>query len=112
MKIRIDVDISFRHPEHEEPQIHRLPSKIYTINNHEQLKATIDKMASDIEIKIENSQLRKSGYHIKKIDKGQGQFRVDLGQRIFSIKGVFNKWGKRLEQIDGAHDVLQTMSKH
>ena len=58
MKIRIDVDISFRHPEHEEPQIHRIPSRIYTINNHEELKATIDNMASDIELKIENSQLK------------------------------------------------------
>ena len=69
MKIRVDVDISFRHPEHEEPQIHRIPSRIYTINNHEELKTTIDNMASDIEIKIENSQLKKSGYQIKKIEK-------------------------------------------
>ena len=69
MKIRIDVDISFRHPEHEEPQIHRIPSRVYTFNSHEELKTTIDNMASDIERKIENSQLKKSGYQIKKIEK-------------------------------------------
>ena len=45
----------FRHPEHEEPQIHRIPSRVFSINNHEELQATIDKMVSDMQLKIENS---------------------------------------------------------
>ena len=68
MKIRIDVDASFNHPEHEEPQTYKIGSRIHTINNPDELKTTIGNMASDIEIKVENSQLRKSGYTINKIE--------------------------------------------
>ena len=68
MKIRIDTEISFNHPEHEEPQKYKIGSRIYTINNQDELKTSIDNMASDIEIKVENSQLRKSGYTINKIE--------------------------------------------
>ena len=69
MKIRIDVDIAFNHPEEEEGERRiRIPSRIYTVLNDEELKKDIDNMASDIEIKVENSQLRKSGYTIKKVD--------------------------------------------
>ena len=68
MKIRIDVDASFNHPEHEEPQTYKIGSRIYTINNPNELKTAIDNMASDIEIKVENSQLRRSGYTINKIE--------------------------------------------
>ena len=68
MKIRIDVDASFNHPEHEEPQTYKIGSRIYTINNPDELKTAIDNMASDIEIKVENSQLKRSGYTINKIE--------------------------------------------
>ena len=77
MKIRIDVDVDFNHPEFEDaspearelrdPQTHKITSRIYTIMNEEELKNAINNMASDIEIKIENSQLKKSGYTINKI---------------------------------------------
>ena len=68
MKIRIDVDASFNHPEQEEPQTYKIGSRIYTINNPDELKTAVDNMASDIEIKVENSQLRRSGYTINKIE--------------------------------------------
>ena len=67
MKIRIDVDVDFNHPEFEEAQTYKIMSRIYTIMNEEELKNNINNMASDIEIKIENSQLKKSGYTINKI---------------------------------------------
>ena len=38
MKIRIDVDASFNHPEHEEPQTYKIGSRIYTINNPDLFK--------------------------------------------------------------------------
>ena len=69
MKIRIDVDIIFNHKDEEDGERKiKIPSRIYTVLNEEELKKAIDNMASDIEIKVENSQLRKSGYTIKKVD--------------------------------------------
>ena len=69
MKIRIDCDVSFIHPGHEEPQTYKITSRIYTINNKDELKESLNNMASDIEIKIGNFQLKKSGYSINKIEK-------------------------------------------
>ena len=69
MKIRIDTDVAFTHLELEEQAVFKIPSRIYTINNSEELKKAVDNMASDIEILIGNSQLNRSGYKINHIEK-------------------------------------------
>ena len=69
MKIRIDTDVAFTHLEMEEQAVFKMTSRIYTINNPEELKKAVDNMASDIEILIGNSQLNKSGYKINHIEK-------------------------------------------
>ena len=63
--------MDFNHPEQahqEDTETFNITSRIYTINNQDELKQTINTMASNIEIKIQNSQLRKSGYIIGKVN--------------------------------------------
>ena len=68
MNIRRDVDASFNHPEHEDPQTYKIGSRIDTINNPYEFKTASDNMALGIEIKVNNSHLRKSGYTINKAE--------------------------------------------
>ena len=69
MKILIDVDVDFEHVENGDETTHTIRSRRYNIFNEEDLKKSIDNMASDIELLIENKQFDKSGYKIKKIRK-------------------------------------------
>ena len=68
MKVLIEVDVAFNHPEAEEVR-HTIRSRRYNILNEEDLNKAINNMAGDIEEQIENSQLKRSGLTIKKIMK-------------------------------------------
>ena len=68
MKVLIEVDVAFNHPEEDEVR-HTIRSRRYNILNEEDLNKAINNMAGDIEEQIENSQLKRSGLTIKKIMK-------------------------------------------
>ena len=68
MKVLIEVDVAFNHPEDDEVR-HTIRSRRYNILNEEDLNKAINNMAGDIEEQIENSQLKRSGLTIKKIMK-------------------------------------------
>ena len=68
-KLLIDVDIAFEHAEEEEDVIHKIRSRRYNILNVGDLKKALENMPKDIELQVENSQLKRSGLKIKKIVK-------------------------------------------
>ena len=69
MKVLITVDLIFEHADEEEEVSHTIGSRRYNILNEEDLNNAINNMASDIELLVENKNLKKSGLKVKKVNK-------------------------------------------
>ena len=66
MKLLIDVEFVLKSVEEEEEILTTIRSRRYNILNEEDLNKAVNNAGNDIQIILENKQLKKSGLSIKK----------------------------------------------
>ena len=91
MKIRVNALMDFKQVHQEDSETYNITSRIYTINNQDELKQTVNNMASDIAVKIENSQIRKSGYIVDNVN-------LDIAAEAWTERHLHSRGEGRIAQ--------------